>query len=411
MGGTFIALIDDATAAEANPAGLTQLTRSEVSIHGRRSDAEVEVLDLNAVVNLDAMNRFRTAGPRVEPGSRIGNSFAEDTQTIFRHSVTEASFASYVKPFESYTFSVFYQRAADFAGANDFAAFDDSLLDLYQTRQQLDLALENVGVSAAFKAGDFVAVGFSIRYSRLELAALQETRLDYLQDLELDRLPPGSSLDQVRALGIVDQRISREVFDGDDGTVTFNAGVLLNPGGRWSLGLVYKDGGEFDVAGASEDFNCNAPFAAGNLSCNPVSREPANQRIRVSDFLGLGLAWRATGWLKLALDVNHITYSYLALGPANDPNVQQQFEKIDDEMELHFGVEHVFFLGSGQRPLTALGGFYTDPDHDGFRAIDSDDTVYTFGLGTVVNESFQIDLAGQFSDRKDAGILSLVYRF
>ena len=35
MGGAFAAVADDATAAFANPAGLTQLTRPEVSIEGR----------------------------------------------------------------------------------------------------------------------------------------------------------------------------------------------------------------------------------------------------------------------------------------------------------------------------------------------------------------------------------------
>ncbi len=36
FGGAFVALADDATAAFANPAGLVQLLRPEVSIEGRR---------------------------------------------------------------------------------------------------------------------------------------------------------------------------------------------------------------------------------------------------------------------------------------------------------------------------------------------------------------------------------------
>ena len=42
MGGAFIALADDATAAEANPAGLTNLSRAEASVHLRHSAFEVE---------------------------------------------------------------------------------------------------------------------------------------------------------------------------------------------------------------------------------------------------------------------------------------------------------------------------------------------------------------------------------
>jgi len=37
LGGAFAALADDATAAFANPAGLTQLLASEISLEGRRS--------------------------------------------------------------------------------------------------------------------------------------------------------------------------------------------------------------------------------------------------------------------------------------------------------------------------------------------------------------------------------------
>ncbi|MDH3546177.1 MAG: hypothetical protein OEN22_03720, partial [Gammaproteobacteria bacterium] len=35
FGGAFVALADDATAAFANPAGLVQITRAEISLEGR----------------------------------------------------------------------------------------------------------------------------------------------------------------------------------------------------------------------------------------------------------------------------------------------------------------------------------------------------------------------------------------
>ena len=38
MGGAFLGLADDATAALANPAGLTQLAASEISVEGRLSE-------------------------------------------------------------------------------------------------------------------------------------------------------------------------------------------------------------------------------------------------------------------------------------------------------------------------------------------------------------------------------------
>ncbi len=413
MGGTFIAIADDATAAEANPAGLTKLTRPEISIHGRSSSLEIEVLDLNAVVNLDTLNRFRRSSPRLTPSSTVGNAFANDTKATFDQSLDEVSFASYVKPAGDSVYSIFYQRSAEFAGANTFEAFDDSLLDLYQTRQQLDLSLENLGISAAFKAGDKVSAGFSVRYSLLRFEALQETRLDYLTDLELDQLGAGASLAAVQALGIIDQRITTEVFDSQEHDLTFNAGVLFNPNGKWSLGLVYKDGGDFEAVGTAEETDCLDP-TNGRL-CEPQTRMRTSTRIKVPDFLGLGIAWRPTDRFKLAFDANHITYSDLAPGPATDPTVSQavrdQFVDVEDKIELHLGLEYIFLLGSGRIPFTLRAGAYSDPDHDGYRRIDTDETVVTAGFGTVLMESFQIDVAGRFGDTSDAGILSMVYRF
>ena len=415
MGGTFIALADDATASEANPAGLTKLSRPEVSLHGRYSDLEVATLDLNAVTSLDALNRFRTFDPPVRPRSEVGNAFATDTELLFDPSVSEVSFASYVHPAKGYTFSVFYQRPIDAQDLNTFRAYDDSQMDLYQTRQELDIALDTLGVSAAFEAGDMLSVGFSVRLSQLELVSLQDSRVDYQADMERDFLAPGASLEEVEALGIVDQQVLRELFDDDDIDITFNVGVLINPRGKFSVGLVYKDGGHFDIEGFSEDFGCMVPNPPPGFRCMPDNQTRTNQRFEVPDFLGVGFAWQVTNRLRLAFDANAIAYSELSIAPAPNPNagpgVADRFEPIDDEVELHLGLEYVAFLGANRTPLTLRVGAYTDPDHDGIRTIDSDDTVYTAGFGTVFMESFQLDVAALKSDRNEAGILSMVYRF
>ncbi|MEM7585979.1 MAG: outer membrane protein transport protein, partial [Acidobacteriota bacterium] len=254
-----------------------------------------------------------------------------------------------------------------------------------------------------------------LRYSLLQLDALQETRLDYLSDLELDQLSPGASLEEVLALGIIDQRITAEIYDNQAHDITFNVGLLFNPDGKWSFGLVYKDGGDYEIDGREELTDCLIAAPMGATGCEPQTRNPAVTRITVPDFLGLGVAWRPFDRFRAALDINHITYSDLTFEPATNPDVTQavrdQFEDVDDAVEVHFGLEYIFLLGSRKQPLTLRAGTYTDPDHDGFREIDSDDTVFTAGIGTVLMESFQIDLAAQWGDSVDAGILSLVYRF
>ncbi len=446
MGGAFIALADDATASEANPAGLTLLFRPEVSIHGRSTSTDLEVFDLNSAAALDNLNAFRTDFldlPPLEGGDRMGNAFADSPQTTLSDSASEASFASFVKPFEGYTVSIYFQRSADFEASSEFQAYDDGFLDVYRTRQRIGLAFESFGVSAAFKAGDFVSVGFSLRHSTLDLDTFQELRVDYFNDLESQfddpnlNLAPGAPREDLLALPIIDFFLDRLRIEDSDSDITFNVGILLNPkpNAKWSAGLVYKNGGDYEVSGLSETIDCLSTnglvdfdfFEPGvqGAFCNPetltgdgavVTSVPLGvQNVKIPDFFGIGVAWRITDRLKLALDANAITYSDLDLGllddPATPPPIRSRLEAIDDEIELHFGVEYTSFLGGNKLPLILRGGLYTDPDHDGFRQIDSDQTVYTFGLGTVLRQNLQIDVAGQFSGPADSGVLSLVYRF
>jgi len=415
MGGTFIALADDATASEANPAGLTQLSRPEISVHGRSSSSSIEALDINAVTALDALNRQRESGPELRPNRRVGNSFASDTRTTFESSTSELSFASFVKPYEKATLALYYQRAADFSGENSFEAYDDSLLDAYRARQRLDLVLDNFGVSLAYRVGPRVSLGASLRYSRLAIDAFQDLRLDYPNDLEKNLIPAGSSLEQVDALGLIDQRIQRQDLEDQQGELTFNLGLLLNPEGRWSFGLVYKAGGDFSIAGTNETFSCQAAEVVGTFRCEPPRRGRATtSRFKVPDFLGIGLAWRATERFRLALDANHVTYSDLTIAPARNPNagpgVGMQFSSNEDTTAFHFGLEYILFVGSKQVPMTLRAGSMHLPDHDSFRGIDSAETMGTAGLGLVLMESLQLDAAVQFGGATDIAILSFVYR-
>jgi hypothetical protein len=57
MGATFVAIADDATAAESNPAGLTILTKPEISAHFRTSRFEPEFVN---PFNIDETATFAT---------------------------------------------------------------------------------------------------------------------------------------------------------------------------------------------------------------------------------------------------------------------------------------------------------------------------------------------------------------
>src|SRR5215212_11961055 len=86
MGGAFLGLADDASAAEANPAGLTILRKPEVSIELR---------------NYEEQQIFSTSG-----------TFPDVVRTPFTHysNRVNVSFASAVFPVKKFTFGAYYHE-------------------------------------------------------------------------------------------------------------------------------------------------------------------------------------------------------------------------------------------------------------------------------------------------------------
>ncbi len=97
MGCAFIAIAEDATGAGSSPAGLTTLTRPEVALYARGSSFDVDAVDLNAMGALDVIDFFGT--PAVGDSSPV---------VTLDDSVTDVSFASFVKPFRRWAFSIYY---------------------------------------------------------------------------------------------------------------------------------------------------------------------------------------------------------------------------------------------------------------------------------------------------------------
>src|SRR5690349_21131094 len=85
MSASFIGLADDATASESNPAGLTILTKPELSAHFRASSLDTEA-----------------------PDTVTGRGFE-----TFNDRVESPGFFSFVYPWKTAAVSVYYQRAAD----------------------------------------------------------------------------------------------------------------------------------------------------------------------------------------------------------------------------------------------------------------------------------------------------------
>jgi long-subunit fatty acid transport protein len=357
MGASFIGLADDATASESNPAGLTVLTKPEVSAHFRYSSFDNEA-----------------------PNTVSGSGFA-----TFNERLGSPAFFSVVYPWKSAAVSVYYQRAADFRNKSFFEGVLEGGTPNYD-QADTKFRVENAGLSTAVKLGAKVSIGGSLRLSRVALDSVQRATL-----------PDFGFLNRIQ--GTVNETRTQE---------TFNAGILVRPLSKLSLGAVYKKGGNFGFHQTDSVSRVEADDEIEDF------RDTRAVRVAIPDTYGAGVALHPTDRWVIAADVVRILYSDSDPGPDNLNLYQVAGEggraALEDATEFHVGTEYAWSAGNDWI-LSLRGGLYTDPDHDGLAGLDSDQVHVTFGGGVVVQNRLQLDAAVSISDRLKEGLLSVVVRF
>jgi long-chain fatty acid transport protein len=362
MGATFVAVADDATAAESNPAGLTILTKPEISAHLRTTRFESEFVD-----------------------PLLGDP---DTRGTFSSRVFSPAYFSFVYPFKNAAVSVYYQQATNFESSSSFSdpgEFFEDTPATFTLTSGTELLLDNIGASLAYKLHPKVAVGASVRASRLRFKNTGDT-FTY-SDVDGDTYR------------------QQEQINDDNRQVTFNAGILVNPNGKISAGAFFKQGGKFDLTRITQEFS-SGPFFGDSFTTDPT---PEEVRYEIPDAFSGGIAVRPTDRWLLSGEVTWIKYSVLSPSAETLADNPDTLEAIDDGVEVHFGTEYTFL--SGQTPISIRAGVFTDPDHDGQKGLDAKQVHGTFGAGFVVGGRLQVDFAANFAKRVKEGLISFVYRF
>jgi long-subunit fatty acid transport protein len=364
MGASFLGLADDATAAASNPAGLTILTKPEVSAHFRYSSFELEA-----------------------PDTVLGIG----TKT-FTDQVGSPSFFSFVYPWKAAAVSAYYQRSSDFRSHSFFEGPSLTTGGEIPRYDQVEtkLRVEIFGAAAAFKLGSKISIGGSAQASRVSLDSLLRFTFPTVIGLTQATLAPSAS----------------------NTKFTWNAGILLTPVSKLSLGGVYKKGAKTDFP---QELLITLTSGTETVELDSI---PTAVPVNVPDVFGGGLAIRATESWTILADVLRIKYSQASL-PLEQANAYQTFgfggdyaayEALTDRTEYHFGTEYTWSAGSDW--IFALrAGYFSDPDHDGIKGIDSGQNHGTVGGGVVVKNRLQLDVAGNFAKNIKDGLFSVVVRF
>jgi long-subunit fatty acid transport protein len=368
MGGAFVGLADDATAAEANPAGLTILTKPEVSIEYRHTKFDA-----------DRLNVFNFL-----PGIA-----SQSSNTI--EDLDQPSFLAFVYPFGRTTFAFSRQEVTRTKGGVN----EDYAIDLgppfgptpFSTIGSIDEKIVNYNFSFGAKLSDHFSLGATGRYSRIDFKA-----------------------DVANSIGSV--VFSQTNTDDTDNAFAWNIGALYS-GSHFSAGAVYKRNPRFELQGVE----------SGLFSLQPG---PFTNVLKVPDTFGMGISVKPNDNITVVTDLVRVEYSDLLEDLIVGKNVLTfglqtgdiPFQ-IDDAWEFHIGSEFVVF--AGKVPVALRVGYYRQGPGNLFvdAGIGFDQVFpkqeyqnhFTMGNGFVFGPHFQVDWALDLANLSDSFILSSVVRF
>ncbi len=409
LGGAFVGLADDATAAFANPAGLTILRKAEVAFEGRSHRYK---------------NVFTAGGHVFGAPTGIGHDTIDGLVIdTFENRQENISFLSFVYPKQSWRIAFYKHTPGDFETiVNNQGLFvgQSPVSWVWPYQASIDLEIVSVGISGAYKISDRLSVGLGISRDAFNLEAITRR---FARNVAF----------------IVPDFENEENVDtyqqqwGHDEDLSFNIGFLWQIPRKFSIGGVYRNGSTFH-------FSSRTTRGPASETPGEVSAE-VGALFRIPDVYGVGFALAPKDSLRITFDYNRVKYSSLAedtvdiyAAPSDDSQLARDIRAatrklaIRDSNEYHLGVE--FFFVKMKSPLSLRLGCWYDPDHRirfvgepgqdvSSRAFSvvfrpSDDVVhYSAGIGIAFgkNERIQIDTAVDTSEITKTFSLSSVYRF
>ena len=398
MGGAFVGIADDATAAVSNPAGIAQLTHMQLAIEGR-------------YVSTDSTGKAFSW--TTENGNRAIQKASSDV-----HDATDVSFGAFTTPLFNNLFniSLFYDKPMSFS-VNKRAARESQGLGEFQP-SSTDITINEAGLSVArsfFDGKLMLGGGLGVQF-----LDMQQSAVGFIID---NQAPTGFS------------RYFKRSVDESEVGVSYRGGILVKPIDNLRLGASYTSMPSFD-------YQIRQDFVEGG-------RQSFNSEFDVPDNLSFGAAYNIfPNWVVL-FEGRYIMYSQLEKNltiPIAYPDAPVDIHgfrilssrsdySIDNILEIHFGTEYV--LNAIQNvPIALRAGFFYEPAHDleytkpsvipdglnrprnqlnniEANLFDGGEALwhFTFGTGAVFFNHFQVDVGADITDKSQNVALSMVYQF
>jgi long-chain fatty acid transport protein len=222
----------------------------------------------------------------------------------------------------------------------------------------------NLGLSGAYKINPYVSIGAGIDVQRA--------------NADLTSAVPNG------APSPATDRIAQ--VKGDDWSVGFNAGLTLKPVETVSIGLTYRSAVSHKLEGHAD---------LKTQTGATLVREDASAKLKTPDIVGLGLAWDVTPEVKLLGQVNWFNWSNFKRLSVNAGAVLSNStdENYDDSLSFALGGEYKltpdWILRAGvQYDMTPTQG--TDRST---RVPDGDRLNFGFGASWAMTQNWSMDAA------------------
>lgn len=351
IGGAFVAIADDSTAALANPAGLAYLDR-EISLEWIRDEEEFPVgqLTQGGVTNVQEFPLW-TITPDQDPyrvdaassSSRL--NYGSVLLPLKKNRLTLALSYGVLAELES-RFEVGESVVCvgpdgvatlpEAGQACNFSFLDPDSGDVhaqhYGQSVGYSMTTEVVGAALGYRLGDRWAVGLEV--------GLGMTEFDGRADIRRSSAVPA-----------FEDRT--QVSEGDDEDLLYTVGVLYRAE-YWGFGLSWRSASHYSIDNALLD-----------PSGNPADGvEPFEGQLTVPERAAIGVVFYPSDSWVVAAEITQIPYSDVLsrMQPFKGIDAEAEIDyRIEDVTELHLGAEYTKF--TDKRGWSLRGGWWRDQRH------------------------------------------------
>jgi long-subunit fatty acid transport protein len=374
MGGAFIAVADDATAASWNPGGLVQLKTPEISVVGTWFHKDED------------------------------NSFRDHPEFSGTQSVSEVdlNYLSVV-----YTFNLFdrnmvvslnYQRLYDFTRELDFRLLDKTVLFETGTLLTTDTkchyeasgGLSALGLAYSLQIIPQLSFGFTLNIWDNDLTDNEWEANSHSTGILTTEILPGVPV------SIPIQFEKRQKYSLDGFEVNANIGLLWRPTDKLTIGGVLKTPFTADIKWESLE----------NLNGSPVADDKHNRKYDMPMSYGIGVSYKLSDEFRVSADVYRTLWQNYTYRDPQGEKISPITEKpayesgIDATHQVRLGMEYLFVNPESHYVIPLRAGLFYDPAP----AEGSPDDYYGFSLGSGFNTGrWVFDIAYQYKFGNDVG--------